>query len=87
MTAKAASAVACAPQWINSVKAVVAIPSIRLSTIETRRAMPKASPSAMLPNSCTTCCQGYIGNGDLIADGMHDRLHEPPLASSRVATR
>ncbi|HGY5532891.1 MAG TPA: homoserine kinase, partial [Prochlorococcus sp.] len=30
--------------WVNSVKAVVAIPSIRLSTSEARRAMPKEIP-------------------------------------------
>ena len=46
MTAKAASqrwrVVRC--EWICSVKAVVAIPSIRLSTSEARRAMPKAIP-------------------------------------------
>ena len=46
MTAKAASqrwrVVRC--EWTPSVKAVVAIPSIRLSTSEARRAMPKAIP-------------------------------------------
>ena len=46
MTAKAASqrwrVVRC--EWTPNVKAVVAIPSIRLSTSEARRAMPKAIP-------------------------------------------
>ncbi len=83
MTAKAASqrwrVVRC--EWINSVKAVVAIPSIRLSTSEARRAMPKAIPvsdAVVNLGALTLLLQGLrTGNGDLIADGMHDRLHEP----------
>ena len=83
MTAKAASqrwrVVRC--EWINSVKAVVAIPSIRLSTSEARRAMPKSIPvsdAVVNLGALTLLLQGLrTGNGDLIADGMHDRLHEP----------
>jgi homoserine kinase len=60
---------------------VVAIPTIRLSTADARRAMPKqivvADAVANL-GSLTLLLQGLrSGNGDLIADGMHDRLHEP----------
>ena len=83
MTAKAASqrwrVVRC--EWLSSVKAVVAIPSIRLSTSEARRAMPKAIPisdAVVNLGALTLLLQGLrTGNGDLIADGMHDRLHEP----------
>ena len=83
MTAKAASqrwrVVRC--EWMPSVKAVVAIPSIRLSTSEARRAMPKAIPVAdavVNLGALTLLLQGLrTGNGDLISDGMHDRLHEP----------
>ena len=83
MTAKAASqrwrVVRC--EWAPSVKAVVAIPSIRLSTSEARRAMPKAIPvgdAVVNLGALTLLLQGLrTGNGDLISDGMHDRLHEP----------
>ena len=83
MTAKAASqrwrVVRC--EWTADVKAVVAIPSIRLSTSEARRAMPKAIPigdAVVNLGALTLLLQGLrTGNGDLIADGMHDRLHEP----------
>ena len=83
MTAKAASqrwrVVRC--EWAPSVKAVVAIPSIRLSTSEARRAMPKAIPvgdAVVNLGALTPLLQGLrTGNGDLISDGMHDRLHEP----------
>lgn len=83
MTAKAASqrwrVVRC--EWTPSVKAVVAIPSIRLSTSEARRAMPKAIPvgdAVVNLGALTLLLQGLrTGNGDLISDGMHDRLHEP----------
>ncbi|MFL0782030.1 MAG: homoserine kinase, partial [Prochlorococcus sp.] len=83
MTAKAASqrwrVVRC--EWMSSVKAVVAIPSIRLSTSEARRAMPKAIPvsdAVVNLGALTLLLQGLrTGNGDLISDGMHDRLHEP----------
>ena len=83
MTAKAASqrwrVVRC--EWVPSVKAVVAIPSIRLSTSEARRAMPKAIPvgdAVVNLGALTLLLQGLrTGNGDLISDGMHDRLHEP----------
>ncbi|MDC3185655.1 homoserine kinase [bacterium] len=83
MTAKAASqrwrVVRC--EWTPSVKAVVAIPSIRLSTSEARRAMPKSIPvgdAVVNLGALTLLLQGLrTGNGDLISDGMHDRLHEP----------
>ena len=83
MTAKAASqrwrVVRC--EWTPSVTAVVAIPSIRLSTSEARRAMPKAIPvgdAVVNLGALTLLLQGLrTGNGDLISDGMHDRLHEP----------
>ena len=83
MTAKAASQrwrmVRC--EWTSAVKAVVAIPSIRLSTSEARRAMPKAIPigdAVVNLGALTLLLQGLrTGNGDLISDGMHDRLHEP----------
>ena len=83
MTAKAAShrwrVVRC--EWAPEVQAVVAIPSIRLSTSEARRVMPKviSIPDAVTNlGSLTLLLQGLrTGNGDLIADGMHDRIHEP----------
>ena len=83
MTAKAAShrwrVVRC--EWSSEVVAVVAIPAIRLSTSEARRVMPKAIsiPDAVTNlGSLTLLLQGLrTGNGDLIADGMHDRIHEP----------
>jgi len=83
MTAKAASnrwrVIRC--EWSNSIKAVVAIPSIRLSTSEARRVMPKTVPiSDAITNlgALTLLLQGLrTGNGELITDGMNDRLHEP----------
>ena len=83
MTAKAASqrwrVVRC--EWASTVKAVIAIPSIRLSTSEARRAMPKAIPvsdAVVNLGALTLLLQGLrTGSGDLISDGMHDRLHEP----------
>jgi homoserine kinase len=83
MTARAAShrwrVVRC--EWHQDVIAVVAIPAIRLSTSEARRVMPKMiSISDAMTNlgSLTLLLQGLrTGNGDLIGDGMHDRIHEP----------
>ncbi|MFM7653575.1 MAG: homoserine kinase [Vulcanococcus sp.] len=83
MTAKAAShrwrVVRC--EWSHEVVPVVAIPGIRLSTSEARRVMPKmiSIPDAVTNlGSLTLLLQGLrTGNGDLIADGMHDRIHEP----------
>ena len=83
MTARAAShrwrVVRC--EWSTQVRAVVAIPAIRLTTSEARRAMPKAIPipdAVCNLGALTLLLQGLrTGNGDLIADGMHDRLHEP----------
>ncbi|MFO7630033.1 MAG: homoserine kinase [Prochlorococcaceae cyanobacterium] len=83
MTAKAAShrwrVVRC--EWAESVQAVVVIPAMRLSTSEARRVMPKVvsiADAVINLGSLTLLLQGLrSGNGDLIADGMHDRLHEP----------
>lgn len=83
MTAKAPSqrwrVVRC--EWSPLVRAVVAIPAIRLTTSEARRALPKAIPvgDAVINMGCLTLLlQGLrTGNGDLIIDGLHDRLHEP----------
>ncbi len=82
-TAKAASerwrVVRC--DWHKSIKAVVAIPSLRLSTSEARRVMPKTVPigdAVMNLGSLTLLLNGLrTGREDLISDGMHDRLHEP----------
>ena len=55
--------------------------AIRLSTSEARRVMPKLIPIADAVvdlGSLTLLLQGLrTGNGDLIADGMHDRLQGP----------
>jgi homoserine kinase len=83
LTAKAAShrwrVVRC--EWSSQVAAVVAIPAIRLTTSEARRAMPKSIPvgdAVINLGALTLLLQGLrTGNGDLISDGMHDRLHEP----------
>jgi homoserine kinase len=67
--------------WDPSVQLVVAIPSIRLSTSEARRAMPRSIPisDAVLNLGCLTLLlQGLrTGDGALISDGMQDRIHEP----------
>ncbi len=83
MTAKAASerwrVVRC--EWMPSIKVVVAIPSIRLSTSEARRVMPKSIPmgdAVTNLGALTLLLQGLrTANGELISDGMNDRLHEP----------
>ena len=83
MTARAAShrwrVVRC--EWNPSVKAVVAIPAIRLSTSEARRAMPRSIPipdAVLNLGALTLLLRGLrTGNGELIADGLHDRIHEP----------
>ena len=83
LTARAAShrwrVVRC--EWDSRVKAVVAIPGIRLSTSEARRAMPRSIPipdAVINLGALTLLLQGLrTGNGDLIADGLHDRIHEP----------
>jgi homoserine kinase len=83
LTARAAShrwrVVRC--EWHDQVRAVVAIPSIRLSTSEARRAMPRSIPisdAVINLGALTLLLQGLrCGSGDLIADGMHDRIHEP----------
>ncbi len=83
LTAKAASqrwrVIKC--DWHESIKTVVAIPSLRLSTSEARRVMPKNIPiddAVMNLGALSLLLQGLrSGNSDLISDGMHDRLHEP----------
>jgi homoserine kinase len=68
-------------EWSDRVKAVVAIPAIRLSTSEARRAMPRSIPiqdAVLNLGALTLLLQGLrSGSGDLISDGMHDRIHEP----------
>jgi homoserine kinase len=67
--------------WDPAVKAVVAIPAIRLSTSEARRAMPRSIPipdAVANLGAITLLLQGLSsGRGELIADGLHDRIHEP----------
>tara|TARA_Y100001968_G_C19445840_1_gene765330 strand:- start:3454 stop:4401 length:948 start_codon:yes stop_codon:yes gene_type:complete len=83
ITAKAASqrwrVVRC--EWDKSINAVVAIPSIRLSTNEARRAMPKVIPisdAVMNLGALTLLLKGLrTGDGEMVSDGMYDRLHEP----------
>ena len=83
LTAKAASerwrVIRC--EWDTSIKAVVAIPSLRLSTNEARRVMPKNIPikDAVVNLGALSLLLKGLRTGDkaLIADGMHDRLHEP----------
>lgn len=68
-------------EWHPSVQAVVAIPGIRLSTSEARRAMPRSIPIADAVSnlgSLTLLLRGLrTGDGALIHDGLHDRIHEP----------
>jgi len=67
--------------WHESIKIVVAIPSLRLSTSEARRVMPKDVPigdAVINLGSLTLLLNGLrTGKQDLITDGMYDRLHEP----------
>ena len=67
--------------WHPAVRIVVAIPAIRLSTSEARRAMPRSIPipdAVINLGALSLLLQGLrTGNGDLIRDGMHDRIHEP----------
>ena len=67
--------------WHDSIKAVVAIPAIRLSTSEARRVMPKNVPiSDAVTNmgALTLLLNGLkTGNDELIKEGMFDKLHEP----------
>ena len=68
-------------EWHNSIKVVVAIPAIRLSTNEARRVMPKNIPiSDAVTNmgALTLLLNGLkTGNEELISEGMFDKLHEP----------
>ena len=67
--------------WHNSIKVVVAIPAIRLSTSEARRVMPKNIPIADAVTNMgalTLLLNGLkTGNEELIKEGMFDKLHEP----------
>ncbi len=67
--------------WHDSIKAVVAIPAIRLSTSEARKVMPKNIPiSDAVTNmgALTLLLNGLkTGNEELIKEGMFDKLHEP----------
>jgi len=67
--------------WHAAVHVVVAIPAIRLSTSEARRAMPRSIPipdAVINLGALSLLLQGLrTGNGDLISDGMYDRIHEP----------
>ncbi len=67
--------------WDPSIKTVVAIPSLRLSTSDARRVMPKNVPisDAVTNMGCLTVLLKGLKSGkeELIADGMYDRLHEP----------
>ena len=67
--------------WDESIKCVVAIPAIRLSTSEARRVMPKNIPiSDAVTNmgALTLLLNGLkTGNEELIKEGMFDKLHEP----------
>jgi len=67
--------------WHNSIKAVVAIPAIRLSTSEARRVMPKNIPicdAVTNMGALTLLLNGLkTGNEELIKEGMFDKLHEP----------
>jgi len=67
--------------WHDSIKAVIAIPAIRLSTSEARKVMPKNVPiSDAVTNmgALTLLLNGLkAGNAELIKEGMFDKLHEP----------
>ena len=67
--------------WHERVRAVVAIPNLRLSTSEARRALPRSVPlqDAVSNLSALTVLLSGLRNGDdsLIADGLRDNLHEP----------
>ncbi len=67
--------------WHDSIKAVVAIPALRLSTSEARRVMPKNVPisdAVINMGALTLLLNGLkTGNDELIKEGMFDKLHEP----------
>ena len=67
--------------WHDSIKAVVAIPAIRLSTSEARKVMPKNVPisdAVINMGALTLLLNGLkAGNAELIKEGMFDKLHEP----------
>ena len=67
--------------WHEGVRAVVAIPNLRLSTAEARRVLPRNVPLQDAVNNLsalTVLLAGLrSGDGALIADGLRDGLHEP----------
>lgn len=68
-------------EWDPSVRAVIAVPMLRLATSEARRAMPRHVPvTDAVTNfgALTVLLQGLrTGDGDLISDGLTDTLHQP----------
>ena len=67
--------------WHERVRAVVAIPNLRLSTSEARRSLPWNVPlqDAVSNLSALTVLLSGLRSGDgaLITDGLRDSLHEP----------
>ena len=93
MTAKAAShrwrVVRC--EWSPLVQAVVAIPAIRLTTSEARRALPKSIPvgdAVINLGSLTLLLQGLrTGNGDLITGAGPSLLALCPKPAAEDVSR
>ncbi|KKZ11544.1 MAG: serine kinase [Candidatus Synechococcus spongiarum 142] len=67
--------------WHERVRAVVVIPSLRLSTNEARRSLPRhvgLQDAVSNLSALTVLLSGLrSGDGALIADGLQDSLHEP----------
>ena len=67
--------------WHERVRAVVAIPNLRLSTSKARRSLPWTVPLQDAVSSLSALpvlLSGLrSGDGALIADGLRDSLHEP----------
>ncbi|MCY3538166.1 MAG: homoserine kinase [Synechococcus sp. SB0662_bin_45] len=67
--------------WHERVRAVVAVPNLRLSTSEARRSLPRnvSLQDAVSNLSALTVLLSGLRSGDgaLIADGLRDSLHEP----------
>ena len=67
--------------WHERVRAVVAIPDLRLSTVDARRALPRSvslQDAVSNLSALTVLLSGLrSGNDALITDGLHDTLHEP----------
>ena len=68
-------------EWHASVRAVLAVPTLRLATSEARRAMPRhilVQDAVTNFGALTVLLQGLrTGHGELISDGLTDTLHEP----------